>query len=92
MFCPLFRRLKEAKEKLHRLQDLVAMVQSSPDGAQQLPEDLAELAASLEMESGMSSRGGGERERREGSLSLAGAVAAGYGPATTDSELQYDQQ
>ena len=42
------RRLKEAKEKLRRLQELVAMVQQSPDMATSLPDDLAELAASVD--------------------------------------------
>ncbi|OWF47060.1 pericentriolar material 1 protein-like isoform X1 [Mizuhopecten yessoensis] len=42
------QKLKEAKEKLRQLQDLVSIVQQSPDGARGLPDSLAELAASLE--------------------------------------------
>ncbi|XP_060064329.1 pericentriolar material 1 protein-like isoform X2 [Ylistrum balloti] len=42
------QKLKEAKEKLRQLQDLVSIVQQSPDGARGLPDNLAELAASLE--------------------------------------------
>ena len=43
-----FRKLKVAKEKLRRLQDLVAMVQQSPDVVHALPDDLAELAAGFD--------------------------------------------
>lgn len=43
-----FRKLKAAKEKLRRLQDLVTMVQQSPDIANGLPDDLAELAAGFD--------------------------------------------
>ncbi|CAH1776394.1 unnamed protein product [Owenia fusiformis] len=42
------RKLNAAKEKLARLQQLVAMVQQSPDAARVLPDDLAELAASID--------------------------------------------
>ncbi|XP_013397504.1 pericentriolar material 1 protein isoform X3 [Lingula anatina] len=42
------KKLKAAKEKLKRLQQLVAMVQQSPEAAQVLPDDLAELAASID--------------------------------------------
>ncbi|XP_033742710.1 pericentriolar material 1 protein-like isoform X3 [Pecten maximus] len=42
------QKLKEAKEKLRQLQDLVSIVQQSPDGARGLPDSLAELAASLD--------------------------------------------
>ena len=42
-----FRKLKAAKDKLQQLQDLVAMVQESPDIASSLPDDFAELAVSL---------------------------------------------
>ena len=42
------RRLQTAKEKLHRLQELVAMVQhSSPDAAQALPSSIAALASDI---------------------------------------------
>lgn len=47
-FFGTFRKLKVAKEKLRRLQDLVAMVQQSPDVATALPDDLAELAAGFD--------------------------------------------
>ena len=40
--------MKAAKEKLHRLQSLITMVQHSPEKLQCLPDDLALLAASLE--------------------------------------------
>lgn len=43
-----FRKLKAAKDKLKQLQDLVSMVQHSPDTAQGLPENLMELAGSLD--------------------------------------------
>ncbi len=39
-------KLKQAKEKLRRLQDLVALVQQSPDNG--LPSDLAELASGFD--------------------------------------------
>ncbi|KAH3829898.1 pericentriolar material 1 protein-like isoform X2 [Dreissena polymorpha] len=42
------RKLKAAKEKLKHLQSLVAIVQDSPGMAEGLPEELAELAASME--------------------------------------------
>lgn len=42
------RKLKEAKGKLKQLQDLVTVVQQSPDAARALPDNLADLAASLE--------------------------------------------
>ena len=41
-------KLKAAKEKLHRLQELVAMVQESPDLMTALPEHLAQLASSID--------------------------------------------
>ena len=42
------RRLQTAKEKLHRLQELVAMVQqSSTDASQTLPRSIAELASEV---------------------------------------------
>ena len=42
------RRLQTAKEKLHRLQELVAMVQqSSADASQTLPRSIAELASEV---------------------------------------------
>ena len=41
------RKLKAAKEKLKKLQELVSMVQQGPDGTARLPLELAELAASL---------------------------------------------
>ena len=43
-----FRRLKEAKEKLHCLQDLVAMVQEAPEVAEHLPDDLDAFTSSLQ--------------------------------------------
>ena len=46
-----FRKLKQAKEKLKHLQSLVAMVQQAPDTAGDLPDNLAEIAASMEDES-----------------------------------------
>ncbi|XP_069131168.1 pericentriolar material 1 protein-like [Argopecten irradians] len=42
------QKLKEAKDKLRQLQDLVSIVQQSPDGVRGLPDSLAELAASLD--------------------------------------------
>ena len=42
------RKLKAAKEKLKHLQSLVAMVQHAPDSAGTLPDNIAELAASME--------------------------------------------
>ena len=48
--CCVDRRLKEAKEKLHCLQDLVAMVQDSPEAAQHLPDDLDALATSMQQQ------------------------------------------
>lgn len=43
------RRLKAAKEKLSRLQELVSMVQNSPDVMGALPDDLAQqLAAGVD--------------------------------------------
>ncbi|XP_052078856.1 pericentriolar material 1 protein-like isoform X7 [Mytilus californianus] len=43
------KKLKAAKDKLKQLQDLVSMVQHSPDAAQlSLPENLMELAGSLD--------------------------------------------
>lgn len=43
----LYRKLKAAKDKLRQLQDLVLKVQDSPDMANALPDDLAELANSI---------------------------------------------
>ncbi|KAL3878634.1 hypothetical protein ACJMK2_030966 [Sinanodonta woodiana] len=42
------RKLKAAKEKLKRLQSLVAMVQQTPEVVGDLPDNIAEIAASLE--------------------------------------------
>ncbi|XP_070552866.1 pericentriolar material 1 protein-like isoform X23 [Ptychodera flava] len=42
------KKLKAAKRKLRRLQELVAMVQQTPEAAEALPDDLAELAASID--------------------------------------------
>ncbi|XP_060554771.1 pericentriolar material 1 protein-like isoform X2 [Ruditapes philippinarum] len=42
------QKLKEAKEKLKHLQNLVAIVQHSPGMADELPDNLAEIAASIE--------------------------------------------
>ncbi|KAK3606346.1 hypothetical protein CHS0354_041982 [Potamilus streckersoni] len=42
------RKLKAAKEKLKRLQSLVAMVQQTPEVIGDLPDNIAEIAASLE--------------------------------------------
>ncbi|XP_077983903.1 pericentriolar material 1 protein-like isoform X6 [Glandiceps talaboti] len=42
------KKLKAAKRKLKRLQELVAMVQQTPEAAEALPDDLAELAASID--------------------------------------------
>ena len=36
-----YRKLKAAKEKLRRLQDLVSIVQQSPDAVLDLPENLS---------------------------------------------------
>lgn len=40
--------MKDAKEKLKHLQNLVAIVQHSPGMAEELPDNLAEIAASME--------------------------------------------
>ncbi|XP_053399542.1 pericentriolar material 1 protein-like isoform X2 [Mercenaria mercenaria] len=42
------KKLKAAKEKLKHLQNLVAIVQHSPGMAEELPDNLAEIAASME--------------------------------------------
>ncbi|XP_033109024.1 pericentriolar material 1 protein-like isoform X2 [Anneissia japonica] len=44
------RKLQSAKAKLRQLQDLVAMVQHTPEFAGSLPNDLAELAMSIDEE------------------------------------------
>ena len=48
--CPQLphRKLKAAKEKLKHLQSLVAMVQHAPDSAGSLPDNIAEMAASMD--------------------------------------------
>ncbi|XP_055958711.1 pericentriolar material 1 protein isoform X2 [Patella vulgata] len=50
------RQLKATKEKLQQLQDLVAMVQQSPEMAQTLPDNIVELAGSMEEERGQETR------------------------------------
>ena len=47
-FLKCYRKLKAAKEKLKHLQSLVAMVQYAPDSAGSLPDNIAEIAASME--------------------------------------------
>lgn len=42
-----FRKLETAKQKLRELQELVSIVQETPEAAVGLPDDLAELAMSL---------------------------------------------
>ena len=83
-FFTLCRRLKEAKEKLHRLQDLVAMVQESPETAQHLPDDLDALAAAMQTVG--SGRSLAAQGADDGGLSLRDAMSG-----VADSDAAYDQ-
>jgi len=73
----LYRKLKAAKENLKRLQSLVAMVQGSPDMADSLGDNLAELAASLD---------GGDSQEDEGENRNNASTSEGEVPTAQQSE------
>lgn len=51
--CFPYRKLRSAREKLHQLQDLVALVQQSPDAPGAMPENLGRVAPGIEDETAL---------------------------------------
>ena len=64
-FLFFYRKLQAAKQKLRHLQELVAIVQHSPEVAIGLPDDLAELAASWQEELDTSNAENEDEEEEE---------------------------
>ena len=73
----VFSKLKAAKLKLHRLRELVGMVQQVPDLAGTLPSELAAITASLADVEDEVNEGVGLTGAADGGVAMSGATGGG---------------